>query len=95
MVSDRTQNPDHHRGYVQAVTWELSPQVGAKVPFLVQLFGSSFNLEIVPGDCHLDEVQLSVSLILEKDVWMTGHNFLVRGDRNVPEDLCALVFTDQ
>ena len=53
---------------------------------------NSFNLKRVPGDCHLDEIQPSVSLVLEKDVWTTGHNFLVCGDGDVPEDLCVLVF---
>ena len=91
MVGDRTQNPNHHTDYVQAVTWELSPQVSVKVPVLGQLLGSSFNLERVPGDCHL-KIQPSVSLVLEKDVWTTRHNFLVRGDGDVPEDNCMLVF---
>ena len=90
MVSDCTQIPDNHWHYVQMVTRELSSQVGAKFPILGQLLGSSFYLERVPCNYHLDEIQSPGPLVLEKDVWMTGHNIFVRGDG----DLCVLVFRD-
>ena len=82
MVGDRTQHPNHHRDYIQAVTRKLSPQVGAKVPICAQLLSFSFNLGRVPGNCHFIEIEPSVSLVFEKDVWMMGYNFLVSGDED-------------
>ena len=46
MVGDYTQNHNHHRDYVQAITRELSPQVGAKVLDT----WTAFRLFLQPGD---------------------------------------------
>ena len=94
MVGDHTQYPNHYRDYIQVITREPS-QVNKKVPILGQLLGSSFNLGKVQGDCYLNEIDPSVPLVLEKEVWMTGQNILVHGNGDVQEDLCVLVFTNQ
>ena len=38
---------------------------------------------------------MSVHLVLEEDVWTTGHNISVSGDRDVPDDLRAMVFKNR
>ena len=36
---------------------------------------------------------MSVHLVLEEDVWTTGHNISIRGDRDATKDLHAMVVT--
>ena len=40
-------------------------------------------------------MQSPVPHVLQKDVWTTGHNILVCGDGDIPEDLCVLIFMDR
>ena len=40
---------------------------------LYNILDSSLT-ERVPGNCHINEIELSVPLVLEKDIWMMGHN---------------------
>ena len=95
MVGDCALTPDLHRDYVHTVTVELSPQVCAKFLILGLLLGSSFLLDRIPGNSHLNEIEVPFHLVLEEDVWTTGHNISVHGDRDVPKDLSAMVFTDR
>ena len=58
------------------------------------LLGSSF-LDRIPGNHHLNKIEVPVHLALEEDVWTTGHNISVHGDRDFPEDFRAMVFTNR
>ena len=73
---------------------EQSPQVCAKFPIVGLLLGSSFLLDRIPGNHHLNKIEVPVHRVLEEDVWTTGHNISIRGDVDVPEDVCVMVLTN-
>ena len=42
---------------------------------------------------YLNEIKVSVHLVLEEDVWTTGHNISIRGDRDATKDFHTMVVT--